>query len=169
MSASLDRQAMINVTSWILEYFLYQRRSGQYVMDAFREKKIKVNQIDNLNRQYVRRQPFHAANVLFPFFPQIFVIYWWISSPFPQGRKGFSIMHSTCWKCPTQAANVMESLLLNGICVNLIGIYCFWSYGQLRNEILLISSIDYVTKLNGQTQSALSGDHWDSRERKKSV
>ena len=34
------------------------------------------------------------------------------------------------------AANVMESLLLNGICVNLIGIYCFWSYAQLWNEIL---------------------------------
>ena len=46
----------------------------------------------------------------------------------------------------------MESLLLNGICVNLIGIYCFWSYVQLRNEILLISSIHYVTKLNGHSQ-----------------
>ena len=48
----------------------------------------------------------------------------------------------------TLAANVMESLLLIGICVNLIGIYCFWSYVQLRNEILLISSIHYGTKLN---------------------
>ena len=57
----------------------------------------------------------------------------------------------------TLAANIMESLLLNGICVNLIGIYCFWSYVQFRNEILLISSIHYVTKLNGQTQSVLSG------------
>ena len=68
--------------------------------------------------------------------------------------------------CSTLAANVMESLLLNGICVNLIGIYCFWSHVQLRNEILLISSIHYVTKLNGQTQSVLSGDSWDSREGK---
>ena len=67
---------------------------------------------------------------------------------------------------PTLAANVMESLLLNGICVNMIGIYCFWSYVQLRNGILLISSIHYVTKLNGQTQSVLSGDRWDSREGK---
>ena len=61
-------------------------------------------------------------------------------------------------------ANVMESLLLNGICVNLIGIYCVWWYVQLRNEILLIPSIHYVTKLNGQTQSVFSGDRWDSRE-----
>ena len=66
----------------------------------------------------------------------------------------------------TLAANVMESLLLNGICVNLIGIYCFWLYVQLRNEILLISSIHYITKLNGQTQSVLSGNRWDSREGK---
>ena len=66
----------------------------------------------------------------------------------------------------TLAANVMESLLLNSICVNLIGIYCFWSYVQLQNEILLISSIHYVTKLNGQAQSVLSGDRWDSREGK---
>ena len=65
----------------------------------------------------------------------------------------------------TLAANVMESLLLNDICDNLIGIYCFWSYVQLRNEILLISSIHNVTKLNGQTQSVLSGDRWDSREK----
>ena len=49
----------------------------------------------------------------------------------------------------------MESLLLNDICVNLIGIYCFWSYVQLRNEIMLISSIHYETKLNGQTQYCL--------------
>ena len=63
----------------------------------------------------------------------------------------------------------MESLLLNGICVNLIGIYCFWSHVQLRNEILLISSIHYVTKLIGQIQSVLSGDRWDSREGKKWV
>ena len=35
-----------------------------------------------------------------------------------------------------------------------------------RNEILLISSIHYVTKLDVQTQSVLSGDHWDSREGK---
>ena len=66
----------------------------------------------------------------------------------------------------TLAANVMESLLINGICVNLIGIYCFWSYVQLRNEILLILSIHYVIKLNGQTQSVLSGDRLDSREGK---
>ena len=58
----------------------------------------------------------------------------------------------------TLAANVMESLLINGICVNCIGIYCFWSYVQLRNEILLISSIHYITKLDGQTQSVLSWD-----------
>ena len=63
----------------------------------------------------------------------------------------------------------MESLLLNGICVNLISIYCFWSYAQMRNEILLISSIHYVTKLNGQTQSVLSGDRWDSLKRRKKV
>ena len=63
----------------------------------------------------------------------------------------------------TLAANAMESLLLNSSCVNLIGIYCFWSYVQLQNEILLISSIHYITKLIGQTQSVLSGDHWDSR------
>ena len=99
--------------------------------------------------------------------------------------------HSPCWKpwsspawpplpwpCPTRsavsssytlAANDMESLLLNGICVNLIGIYCFWSYVQLRNEIQLISSIHYLTKLNGQTQRVLSWDRWDSREGKKWV
>ena len=53
------------------------------------------------------------------------------------------------------AANVMESLILIGICVNLIPIYFFWSYVQLRNEILLISSIHYVTKWNGQTQYCL--------------
>ena len=63
----------------------------------------------------------------------------------------------------------MEWLLLNGICVNLIGIYCFWSYVQLRNEMLLISSIHYVTKLIGQIQSVLSGDRRDSREGKKWV
>ena len=57
------------------------------------------------------------------------------------------------------AANFIESLLLNGICVNLIGIHCFWSYVQLRNEVLLISLTHYVTKLNGQTQSVLSRDH----------
>ena len=60
------------------------------------------------------------------------------------------------WPClHTLAANVMESILLNGIWVNLIGIYCFWSYVQFRNEMLLISSIHYVTNLNGQRQSAL--------------
>ena len=47
----------------------------------------------------------------------------------------------------TLAANVMESLLLNDICMNMIGIYWFRSYVQLRNEKLLISSIHYVTKL----------------------
>ena len=41
----------------------------------------------------------------------------------------------------------MESLLLNDICVNLIGIYCFWSYVQLRNEILLISTIHYINQI----------------------
>ena len=85
-------------------------------------------------------------------------------------RNGTSLFcHCIQFLCHihTLAANVMESLLLNGICVNLIGIYCFWSYVQLRNEILLISSIHHVTKLNGQTQSVLSGDRWDSREGKK--
>ena len=43
----------------------------------------------------------------------------------------------------------MESLLLNGICVNLVRVY--------------------VTKLNGQTQLVLSGDRWDSREGKRWV
>ena len=65
----------------------------------------------------------------------------------------------------TLAAGVMESLL-NGICVNLIGIYCFWSYVHLRNEIWLISSIHSITKLNGQTQSELYRDRSDSREGK---
>ena len=36
----------------------------------------------------------------------------------------------------------------------------------LRNEILLISPIHYAIKLNGQTQSVLSGDRWDSSEGK---
>ena len=76
---------------------------------------------------------------------------------------------SAIYKPDKLAANVMESLLLNGICVNLIGIYCFWSYVQLRNETLLISSIYYVTKLNGQTQSVLPWDRWDSREGKRWV
>ena len=84
-------------------------------------------------------------------------------------RRTASHYHSQCWLRYALAANVMESLLINGICVNLIGSYCFWSYVQLRNEILLISSIHYVTKLNGQTQSVLSGDRWDSRERKKVI
>ena len=60
----------------------------------------------------------------------------------------------------------MESLLINDICVNLIGIYRFWSYVQLQNEILQISSIQYITKFNSQTQLVLSGDLWDSREGK---
>ena len=64
------------------------------------------------------------------------------------------------------AVNVMEWILLNSICVNLVGIYFFWSYIHLRNKILFISSIHYVTKLNGQTEQVLSGDRWDSTEGK---
>ena len=48
----------------------------------------------------------------------------------------------------------MESLLLNGICVNLIGIYCFWSYFQLRNEILLVSTSIRTLKGNHATKFA---------------
>ena len=84
------------------------------------------------------------------------------------GNEGY-INLSFHWKTDTYilVANVMESLLLNGICLNLIGNDYFWSYVELWKEILLISSIHYITKLNGQTQSVLSGDHWDSREVKK--
>ena len=57
----------------------------------------------------------------------------------------YQIFKGTYSPCYTPiAANVMESLLLNSICVNLIGIYCFWSYVQLRNEILLISSVIWI-------------------------
>ena len=69
--------------------------------------------------------------------------YWGRGQPFP-----CRAIYKTHTHTYTLAANVMESLLLIGICVNLIGIYCFWSYVQLRNEILLISSIHYGTKLN---------------------
>ena len=40
---------------------------------------------------------------------------------------------------------------------------------SIAEEILLISSIHYVTKLNVQTQSVLYRDRWDSREGKKPV
>ena len=102
------------------------------------------------------------------FFMYGFDYIWWSPST-PLFVQAFYWTKGNCRNLHTLAANVMEWLLLNGICVNLIGIYCFWSYVQLRNEILLISSIHNVTNLNGQTQSVLSGDRWDSREGKKWV
>ena len=81
----------------------------------------------------------------------------------PLNIKDYSKLHK-CRLC-ILAANILESLLLNGTCVNLIGIYCFWSYVQLRNEILLISLIHYVTKLNGHTQYLLGTPETQEKEK----
>ena len=83
-------------------------------------------------------------------------------------RRVIRIIAGVNRRTNTLAANVMESLLLNGICVNLIGIHCFWSYVQLRNEILLISSIHYVTKLNGQTHCQYCLGTAETQEKEKS-
>ena len=61
------------------------------------------------------------------------------------------------------ATNSMKSLLLNGICVNLIGIYCFWSYVQMRNEILFKIEPKWMAK---HSQYCLGTDETQEKEKK---